>query len=350
MILIVDDDPILRTVTSQVLSHSGYETKAVDGADAALAIVHATEPDLILCDVMMPGADGFEFRKQYLSRYPDRRTPFVYLTAREDPEFQVESLESGVDDYLVKPVSPAVLVARVRRYLARHRREQTAFTGELSTFDFVRLMQFCERQGFTGHVDVKAPTFSTSVSFHKGVVDALDDELLDRLLAATEGTFTIRPAAIDFSELPKAGQVTARGRLSSLALRGGLVDIETTVREGRIESRVTLNGKALQHRTFPLVAGLTPEAETARIASAHADTEAAVRQQLTAFISPASSELSADRFTRLYDTGFEHFAARRYDEAVKAWEAALALQPEHAALKVNLEVARRRRNRVHQRS
>lgn len=342
MILIVDDDPLLRTVTSRVLTHSGFEATAVEGAAEALQLVEAKEPDLILCDVMMPGADGFEFRKQYLSRYPQRQTPFVYLTAREDPEFQVESLESGVDDYLVKPVSPAVLVARVKRYLARSRREATSFQGNLAEFDFIRLLQFCERQGLNGHVEVKASDLVARVNFQKGVVEPLDDATLDRLLAAKEGTFSIRPAAIDFSELPKTNHESPRGRLSSLALPGGLVDIETSIREGRIESRVTLNGKVLQRKTFPLVAGLSAEAENARVASAHADTEATVRHQLTAFSSTHASDLAVDKFSRHYEEGFTHFAARRYDEAIKAWEAAQELQPTHGSLKVNLEVARRR--------
>jgi two-component system, OmpR family, response regulator MtrA len=113
-ILVVDDDTALAEMISIVLSGEGFDPHLVhDGAVAVDAFV-AVSPDLVLLDVMLPGMDGIEVcrRLREISG-----TPIIMLTAKGDTNDVVEGLESGADDYIVKPFNPKELVARIRTRL-----------------------------------------------------------------------------------------------------------------------------------------------------------------------------------------------------------------------------------------
>ncbi len=115
-ILVVDDDPDLLDVIVFALQQAGFlPLKAAHGA-AALEILQAEHPDLAILDINLPGVDGFE-----LIRLMRRDTvmPILMLTVRNEEEDVVRALELGADDYLPKPFSPRVLVARVRALLRR---------------------------------------------------------------------------------------------------------------------------------------------------------------------------------------------------------------------------------------
>ena len=116
-ILIVDDDPKLLKMLRRTLMYENFEVlTAVDGKDA-LSMIDAKQPDLIIADWMMPEMDGMELVLQL--RDEDNLTPILMLTARDAVENRVEGLQSGADDYLVKPFAPSELVARVHALLRR---------------------------------------------------------------------------------------------------------------------------------------------------------------------------------------------------------------------------------------
>jgi len=116
-ILIVDDDPKLLKMLRRTLMYENFEVlTAVDGKDA-LSMIDAKQPDLIIADWMMPEMDGMELVRQL--RDEDNLTPILMLTARDAVENRVEGLQSGADDYLVKPFAPSELVARVHALLRR---------------------------------------------------------------------------------------------------------------------------------------------------------------------------------------------------------------------------------------
>ena len=113
-ILVVDDDVALAEMISIVLRGEGYTpVQAFDGAQA-LAAIEASLPDLVLLDVMLPGLDGIEV----CSRIRESSgVPIIMLTAKGDTTDVVRGLESGADDYVVKPFNPKELVARIKTRL-----------------------------------------------------------------------------------------------------------------------------------------------------------------------------------------------------------------------------------------
>jgi two-component system response regulator MprA len=115
-ILVVDDDPMIATTVQRVLRPEGYEVEVALSGAAALDQAREKRPDLIVLDVMMPGIDGLEVCRQLRA---DGNLPILLLTARGGTADRVRGLDTGADDYLVKPFAYAELLARVRALLRR---------------------------------------------------------------------------------------------------------------------------------------------------------------------------------------------------------------------------------------
>ncbi|HEU5089492.1 MAG TPA: response regulator transcription factor [Roseiflexaceae bacterium] len=115
-ILVVDDEPGLRELVRINLEHEGYGVMQAGNGVECLAIVRQTQPDLVILDVMMPEMDGWETCKQ-LREFTS--VPVLMLTARVQSSDVVTGLDSGADDYLVKPFNMDELMARIRALLRR---------------------------------------------------------------------------------------------------------------------------------------------------------------------------------------------------------------------------------------
>ena len=116
-ILVVDDNEINRDILVTRLASQGYDTlQAVDG-EQALAMVSRTTPDLILLDIMMPKIDGLEVCRRLKSDPGLPYIPIILVTAKGESENVITGLDAGADEYLVKPIDQAALVARVRSAL-----------------------------------------------------------------------------------------------------------------------------------------------------------------------------------------------------------------------------------------
>lgn len=113
-ILIVDDDTALAEMVGIVLRGEGFATEFVSHGDEAVERYREVEPDLVLLDLMLPGKDGIEICREIRGI---SGTPIVMVTAKGDATDVVKGLESGADDYVVKPFNPKELVARVRARL-----------------------------------------------------------------------------------------------------------------------------------------------------------------------------------------------------------------------------------------
>jgi DNA-binding response OmpR family regulator len=115
-ILLIEDDPDVREALEIALRHLGHEVVARADGEAGIAAVTAAEPDVVVLDVMLPGADGFEVCRRVRGF---SAVPIVMLTARSDDMDVVAGLEAGADDYLAKPVRPRVLEAKLKAVLRR---------------------------------------------------------------------------------------------------------------------------------------------------------------------------------------------------------------------------------------
>ncbi len=116
-VLIVDDDPKLLKMLQRTLLYENLNVSTASNGLEALPLMESRHPDLIIVDWMMPKMDGLSFIQKL--RDEENKTMILMLTARDAIENRVEGLESGADDYLVKPFAPAELVARVHAMLRR---------------------------------------------------------------------------------------------------------------------------------------------------------------------------------------------------------------------------------------
>ena len=118
-ILVVEDDPALSELLRYNLVREGFAVKIAADGDAAIAAVEDSPPDLMVLDWMIPGLSGIEVCRRLRRRVATRVMPIIMLTARGEETDRIEGLESGADDYVVKPFSPGELAARIRAILRR---------------------------------------------------------------------------------------------------------------------------------------------------------------------------------------------------------------------------------------
>lgn len=116
-VLVVDDDAALSEMLGIVLRGEGFEPVFCADGGEALAAFRETKPDLVLLDLMLPGRDGIDVCRAIRA---ESGTPIVMLTAKSDTVDVVVGLESGADDYIVKPFKPKELVARIRARIRRN--------------------------------------------------------------------------------------------------------------------------------------------------------------------------------------------------------------------------------------
>ena len=117
-ILVVDDQDFIRAMIAMRLEMKGYRSLQAKDGEEAYRLIQGHHPDIVICDILMPGGDGITFCRRL--RAEGNNTPLLFLTAKGQPENVVEGLSFGADDYLVKPFDITVLEARVATLLRRH--------------------------------------------------------------------------------------------------------------------------------------------------------------------------------------------------------------------------------------
>lgn len=138
-ILIVEDDKVIRTVLEMSLHGAGFRHfESVGRGDDALRLAAATKPDLVLLDLMLPGLDGLSVARQIRENGQLADTRIIMVTARTEEEDIVRGLDAGADDYIPKPFSREVLLARVRAVLRRSGGERQVAAAGLRLDDSSR--------------------------------------------------------------------------------------------------------------------------------------------------------------------------------------------------------------------
>ena len=130
-IVIIEDDSAIRSVLSIALKGAGYTiVKEAESGDEGLKLVNELKPSLILLDLMLPGIDGFTVCSKIRENPETASIPIIMLTARSDENDIIRGLECGADDYITKPFSRQVLLARIRAVLRRPQSRKTDATIE----------------------------------------------------------------------------------------------------------------------------------------------------------------------------------------------------------------------------
>ena len=117
ILLLVEDDIRLAALVKEYLEQQDFIINIEERGDSAVRRIKAEQPDLVILDIMLPGLDGMNVCRQVRSSYDK---PILMLTARDEDIDQVLGLELGADDYVIKPVKPRVLLARIQNLLRRH--------------------------------------------------------------------------------------------------------------------------------------------------------------------------------------------------------------------------------------
>jgi two-component system phosphate regulon response regulator PhoB len=120
-VLVVEDEPAQREVLSYNLEAEGFRVARAENGEEALVLVAEENPDIIVLDWMLPNVSGIEVCRQIKTRPETRNVPIIMLSARSEEVDRVRGLETGADDYVVKPYSVIELMARVRAQLRRAR-------------------------------------------------------------------------------------------------------------------------------------------------------------------------------------------------------------------------------------
>lgn len=121
LVLVVEDSADLNTAICDILASYGYQVQGALNGFEALEHLRARKPDVILCDIMMPGMDGYTLLRHTRADENLRTLPFIFLTALSSSAEQRRAKEIGIDDFLTKPVDSSDLVAAIENALHRHR-------------------------------------------------------------------------------------------------------------------------------------------------------------------------------------------------------------------------------------
>ncbi len=155
LVLVVEDEPAQREVLAYNLEAQGFRVAQADNGEEALLLATEEVPDLIVLDWMLPNVSGIEVCRRLKTRPETRAVPIIMLSARSEEVDLVRGLETGADDYVVKPYSVAELMARVRTQL---RRSRPASQGEFLEFQGITLDPVSHRVHRDGQLLKLGPT------------------------------------------------------------------------------------------------------------------------------------------------------------------------------------------------
>ncbi len=198
-ILLVDDDPETVRLISIVLKRQGYEVIGAHDGPTSIHLAQSEQPDLILLDVMMPGMDGYQVTRNLRENPETTNIPILMFSARNQVDDRVAGYESGIDDYLTKPIHPAELVARVKSLITRSKMLGSTFGEKGYTIGILAAR---------GGIGVSTFTLNLGISYR---------QLSDRDVIAAE----LRPGHgywADFLKLEKSENLGKLLRLSPGAI------------------------------------------------------------------------------------------------------------------------------------
>lgn len=141
-ILIIEDVPEMAELASMYLTKSGMQVNSVSTAEEAISYISKQLPDLIILDLNLPGMSGFEFLKKFRKEF-SASVPVIIVSARDADEDIINSLNNGADEFVTKPYSPKVLVARVEAIIRRQAKIEAAAEASYEFGPYTVLLNSC---------------------------------------------------------------------------------------------------------------------------------------------------------------------------------------------------------------
>lgn len=168
-ILVVDDEQNIIDLVTLYLERDGFKVESATDGAAALEMIQADEPSLVVLDIMLPEVDGFEVCRRTRAT---SEVPIIMLTARDEDIDKIVGLELGADDYLTKPFNPRELVARIKAILRRLERREPDGNARLSIGDVVIDPARREVHVAGEKVSMRTKEFDLLLTFgqHRGIV------------------------------------------------------------------------------------------------------------------------------------------------------------------------------------
>ena len=136
-VLVIEDEQDIQELIRYNLAKEGYRVALAGTGEEGLSQARKDSPEIVLLDLMLPGIDGLEVCRQLKSDQSTRQMPIIMLTAKGEESDIVTGLELGADDYVTKPFSPKVLVARIRAVLRRRETENVDSDARLSIHELI---------------------------------------------------------------------------------------------------------------------------------------------------------------------------------------------------------------------
>lgn len=187
-ILLVEDDKIMVRMLKKQLNNDSFKLTAANNGLQALKLLQEITPDIIISDIMMPEMDGFAFRKHLLQREEWRSIPFIFLSAKVQPDDIIKGYQFLIDDYITKPIDPKILRVKIESILNKYREFNNLIRFDTLTNLYNRRALeslFYQELNRVRRYNQNLSVLLLDVDFFKGVNDryghTVGDEVLKRL-------------------------------------------------------------------------------------------------------------------------------------------------------------------------
>ena len=200
-ILLIEDDAEISRLTAMYLDVEGYQVAVIDDGALALAAIKKTKPELIILDLMLPGMNGIEICKAAREFY---HQPILILTACDDDISEVSLLKMGADDYLVKPLRPHVLVARIEALLRRSQATLESQSKQAAVATALTISEASNKVTFQGKLlTLTGSEYEMLKLLHKNVGKVISREQCCQALRGIDYDFSNRSIDMRISALRK---------------------------------------------------------------------------------------------------------------------------------------------------
>jgi len=204
-VLVVDDNPLFRRFLKDVLTIQGFRVEEATNAEEGIRVALEHRPWLIVTDIRLPGADGFQFCRSVRSHRLLRQTPLICLSGWDDYKERYQGIEVGADDFLSKQTSVRELLIRIqlilRRYvdLGSRDRRGSGMVGQIQVIGPPAILQMCHLNRLTGTLSVHEGSQRVSIGFRGGQIVEADsthasgDAAVFDLISWDQGSFEFAP-------------------------------------------------------------------------------------------------------------------------------------------------------------